>query len=519
MNKVIDPKIAGAILKNKTMMKNMGFDDDAYGRILSSIQETSKKRFAYYKPYNKQREFHNSKVRNRLMSGGNQTGKTFSCCHETAMHATGIYPEWYEGEPIVPRLDPITGDLTMNIWVIGTDSQTVKDVLQAKLIGTIEKDYKDGIIHHSLVDPEKMIKSKQGKGALTSLSVRHSKGFDVKIFFKSYEQGRKILQSATIDLVYLDEEPPLEIAAEIIARTTATKGRLIMGFTPLMGMTEMVSQYWKNETFREQGDARLNLDQLLICMNLYEADHMTPDMIASVESSYRSIGVSEKVIKARMMGIPAQGVGAIYPYSNSLITGVRPFPGKVPSNWKQLGAIDFGRGEHDSAFVVICKDPLTNIMYLWDALKTKQGITANAKMLEENYGRMPFTYPHDLMRDSGIGGSNEDTDTRNYKEWYESKGVNMTSENAKTIDGSIRVETGLMFVRKLIEDGKLKVAPHLSDWFEEKEMYAYGDDGKPKKKKDDLMDATRYCLISFDTYALTEWQFGAGNGSSIGKYC
>ena len=52
-------------------------------------------------------------------------------------------------------------------------------------------------------------------------------------------------------------------------------------------------------------------------------------------------------------------------------------------------------------------------------------------------------------------------------------------------------------------DGRFKVAKHLSEWFKEKQIYRYGDDNKPVKEKDDLMDATRYLTIML-RYAISE---------------
>jgi hypothetical protein len=68
-------------------------------------------RLAAYRPYAKQREFHElgARYRKRLFSAGNQVGKTTSGAAETAMHLTGIYPSWWAGR----RFDrPVT-------WIAG----------------------------------------------------------------------------------------------------------------------------------------------------------------------------------------------------------------------------------------------------------------------------------------------------------------------------------------------------------------------------------------------------------------
>ena len=50
-----------------------GFDID---RLLGVIKDEEKKRFLHYKPYSKQLEFHNSMADERIISGGNQSGKS-----------------------------------------------------------------------------------------------------------------------------------------------------------------------------------------------------------------------------------------------------------------------------------------------------------------------------------------------------------------------------------------------------------------------------------------------------------
>jgi hypothetical protein len=71
----------------------------------------------------------------------------------------------------------------------------------------------------------------------------------------------------------------------------------------------------------------------------------------------------------------------------------------------------------------------------------------------------------------------------------------MTPTNAMLPEGGIAVEPGIVYVRNLMHKGLLKVKPGLEDWWEEKRLYAYGDDSRPKKTNDDLMDAMRYALI------------------------
>jgi hypothetical protein len=61
-------------------------------------------------------------------------------------------------------------------------------------------------------------------------------------------------------------------------------------------------------------------------------------------------------------------------------------------------------------------------------------------------------------------------------------------------EGGNGVEAGLMMMLDRMQTGRLKVARHLNDWFEEFRLY-HREDGKVVKLADDLMSATRYGLM------------------------
>jgi hypothetical protein len=85
-------------------------------------------RLQYYKPYPLQAKFHNAgaKYRERLFCCGNQLGKTLAGAMEAAMHATGRYPDWWEGK----RFDkPTVG------WACSVSGEVARDTVQRLLLG------------------------------------------------------------------------------------------------------------------------------------------------------------------------------------------------------------------------------------------------------------------------------------------------------------------------------------------------------------------------------------------------
>jgi terminase large subunit-like protein len=73
--------------------------------VLANLQAEKERRIVenklgHYWPYAKQATFHaaGAKHRERLLMAGNQLGKTLAGAMETAIHATGRYPEWWQGK-------------------------------------------------------------------------------------------------------------------------------------------------------------------------------------------------------------------------------------------------------------------------------------------------------------------------------------------------------------------------------------------------------------------------------------
>jgi hypothetical protein len=71
-------------------------------------QRAAENKLAHYVPYPKQRDFHTAgrKYRERLLMAGNQVGKTLAAAMETAMHVTGLYPDWWQGHRFDRRRGP-----------------------------------------------------------------------------------------------------------------------------------------------------------------------------------------------------------------------------------------------------------------------------------------------------------------------------------------------------------------------------------------------------------------------------
>jgi len=194
----------------------------------------------HYRPYAKQQAFHvaGDERRERLLMAGNQLGKTFCGGAEAAFHLTGLYPDWWEGR---------RWDRAVRGWAASKTSEVTRDGVQRILVGEPKDRERWG---EGLIPADALIGwSMKGSApdAMDHVLVRHVSGGASTLGFKSYDQGRQKWQGETLDFVWFDEEPDLDVYMEGLTRTNATGGMTWMTFTPLLGMSAVVAMFLEEE--------------------------------------------------------------------------------------------------------------------------------------------------------------------------------------------------------------------------------------------------------------------------------
>jgi phage terminase large subunit-like protein len=427
-----------------------------------------------YAPYLKQMAFHaaggDMSVRERLLMAGNQLGKTWSAGFETAMHLTGRYPDWWQGAMFD---SPVAG------WAAGVTSEVTRDSVQRVLCG------RSNAIGTGAI-PKNAIKEKSMKrgvaDAIDTLVIQWGGGGDIQakesmLGFKSYDQGREKFQAETLDFVWLDEEPPLDIYTESLTRTNATDGIVYMTFTPLQGMSDVVKRFIIDKVPGSH----------VTTMTIEDADHYTPEQRIAIINSYPA---HER--DARSKGIPTLGSGRIFPVVEETITEPSI---QIPAHWPRICGMDFG-WDHPTAAAWIAWDRDTDTVHIYDAYRMKEQSAAVHSVAINARGKwIPVAWPHDgLQHDKGSGEA--------IAGQYRKLGVNMLKHRAthppepgqEEGTGGNGVEAGIMDMLDRMQTGRLKVAAHLEDWFQEFRMY-HRKDGKIVKIDDDLLSATRYALM------------------------
>lgn len=434
--------------------------DEQLNTIQLGLKKLEPPKLNNYRPYAKQRLFHDSgrEVRERLLRAGNQQGKTYAGAAEAAIHATGLYPDDWKGR----RFDhPTLG------WVGAETGELTRDNPQRLLLGEIGEEGTGLIPNDCLLS---FSRARGVEGLVDRITVRHTSGKNSHIKLKNYEQGRQRWQSASVHWIWLDEEPDEKLYMEALTRTNATKGLIWLTFTPLLGMSEVVRRF-----IMEKSPDRADIN-----MTIEDAEHIDPAERQKIIDSYPK---HEKA--ARVSGKPSMGSGRIFPIDQEEVE-CKPLK-EIPDHFKQLGGLDFG-WDHPTAAVKGFYDPDEDVIYIASAYKKREATPLIHAGALKPWGKtLQWAWPADGLQHSKDSGET-------LAKQYEEEGLNMLAEHATFEDGGCGVEAGLMEMLDRMQTRRLRVYSHLTEWFDEFLIY-HRKDGKVVKEFDDLMSATRYLMM------------------------
>jgi phage terminase large subunit-like protein len=439
-------------------------------------------RLAGYHPYPKQRLFHDlsATCTERLLRAGNQQGKTHAGAMEMAMHLTGRYPPWWVGRRF---------DYAIEAWAACDTGETTRDNPQRVLMGGLTQSGTGAIPKDALIE------EKKGRGVADLLDivlVRHVSGGVSRLGFKRYDQGREAWQGPGKHVIWCDEEPPLDIYGEALARLTATRGIIYTTFTPLKGMSEVVERLMLKNDGKTQADVNMTIE---------DAEHIPPEDRARIVAAF-----PEHEREARARGVPVLGSGRVFPVAEEAI---RCDPFAPPSHWAFIGAMDFG-WDHPFAAVKLAHDRDADCVYVTNIYRVReQTPVVHAAALKAWGPWLKWAWPHDgLQHDKGSG----DTLAAQYK----AQGLRMMRHHATHGDGGFGLEAGVMAMLDRMKTGRLKVFASLGEWFEEFRLY-HRKDGLIVKERDDLLSATRVGLMVLRQASSPEIE-GAAPHSADGDY-
>lgn len=413
----------------------------------------------------------------RLFMAANRVGKSVCGSYEDACHATGIYPIWWTGHRF---------DHPVDIWVVGPDAVTVRETLQRELVGSVGEEGTGMIPAHLLGKAT----GKQGVvGAIDKLRVKHISGGWSNIGFKNYKQDIQAFMGASVHVVHLDEECPIEIWNECNIRTATTDGLMYATFTPLQGYSRMVINFCKSADY-------LMGAKPLVTPDVEEEDENTVELVgqykkkAVIQAGWDDAPWLTKEIKERLLsdtpehlkdarskGIPSMEGGSVFTTPLERVL-VEPFT--IPDSWPRMYGLDVGWNVTAAVWGAI--DPNTGIIYLYD----------------EHYQgeQMPQHHSHAIkIRGEWIRGVIDPAaDGRSQKDGtmlmraYKDLGLRlMPADNS--------LEAGLHKMNEMFSSGGLKIFTTLRNLQKEYMLYKRKLNGSIDPHCDDhALDAARYII-------------------------
>jgi hypothetical protein len=204
-----------------------------------------------------------------------------------------------------------------------------------------------------------------------------------------------------------------------------------------------------------------------------DAPHLSEEAKADLWAS-----IPEYQRDARTRGIPTLGAGAIYPIPEADIL-VDPFA--LPDHWPRGFGQDVGWGRTAGIWAAV--DPPTKVVYLYSEYYKGE---AEPIIHVEGWRARGLWIPGRI--DPASRGRSQ-VDGQRLFDLYHSYGLRIDkAQNA--------VESGIYVLWTGLSTGKVKVFRSLVHWLSEYRLYHRDEKGRVVKKRDHLMDATRYLLAS-----------------------
>lgn len=455
--------------------------------LIRAIEERDNRinnRAIYYKWFNKDSQFPIDKypkhkdffkagldTKQRMFIAANRVGKTYGAGFEIVCHALMWYPEWWQGRRVEMKQHEI-----QRIWIGADTNQNSRDVIQEKLLGSTNLNtYGTGLIPR---DSIKNITSKTGvNGLADTITVRRSDGGITEIILKSYQQGREPWQGTQVNIIWLDEEPPHDIYQECVMRLLTGNGFMLLTFTPLNGLTKLITEYQENCEKNPKDFKKFNI-------SVYDAAHISKE---EIEKALPSIPEWQR--NARLFGIPSLGSGAIYRFKESEVF-IDPIP--LPSHWKKCYAMDIGW--NTTAILFAAVNPDNNNIYVYDEIYVNE--------------KQPFEYAR-MVKDRGEwipGVVDPSSNQSNQKDGTKILNI-LKGEGLDLGFPDKAVETGLFKTFEALNTGRLKIFNTCVNTIKEYRIYRRDEKGNIIKEKDHAMDAMRYLIMggvarakSYDDY-------------------
>jgi phage terminase large subunit-like protein len=419
--------------------------------------------------------------------GGNRSSKTERGAFLAVAWLMG--KEYFRDEPSwrYVRDLPIP-EHGVNIWAVGLDFSVIQDVIWREKLRT-------GHRHPGLLPrtPCPLITRVSDSAFQVEVNVN---GRRSTLTCKSADSGREKMQSASVDLVWIDEECEEEVYDELYQRTADCGGKILVTLTPLTDIGSGAKTPWVYNLYKEFNAGRKDV----VFISLSALDNPFIPEIEKERLKEKWAGHAEE--KARLYGAFIQRSGLVYPQWNKDIHMVKPFT--IPSEWRRIVSIDPAATGITAAVWSAIK-PNGDILIYRCYYESNQIVSEHAKNMQVRNGGDKI----DIWLIDPFWGSARNAE--NHKQGYQLyKEAGLPVRLAPRADDFGRdklAEYLSASLDKASRHPKLFVFDTLKDFQNEIESYVWDvvskgpmkglNRGKPLKRSDHLINATQY-LVSLN---------------------
>jgi len=414
-----------------------------------------------FKWYKWARRFFESTNRENFLCAANQISKSSTQIRKAIHWATA--PELWS--KLWPSLQP--GQTPNQFWYFYPTADVAQTEFETKWapIFLPKGKFKD--------DPVFGWNDVYDKGLIKKLEFKSG----VTIYFKTYSQKVKDLQSGTVYAIFADEEMPVDLVPELQARLNSSDGYFHMVFTATLGQL-----YWEQTMCPASKNDEKYPDALKQTVSLYECQEYedgTPSHWTDAKIK-RAIAKcpTPMEVQRRIYGKFVKTEGLMFPsfdYDRNTCD-VHP----IPKHWNHFSGVDIGSGGstgHPAAICFIAVSPDYKHGRIWRGWRGDGIVTAS-----------PDIYAKYKELRSGLNMTAQKYDQA-AKEFFlhvSPKGEAFTASDKDHINGYARLNT-------LFKSGMLKIFrgdPELEKLITE--IRTLSSTGDKRKAKDDFCDATRY---------------------------
>lgn len=412
------------------------------------------------KIHQKQMDFHKCDKRNRWVFGGNRSGKTECGAVEAVWLARGIHPYRKNRKNIFG-------------WIVSVSYEVQRDVAQTKVLNYLNPAWIEDIImvQGSKASPQ--------NGIIDTIVVRNIFGGVSKLGFKSVEAGREKFQGVSLDFVWFDEEPPMDIYEECKMRVLDKRGDIFGTMTPLKGLTWVYDEIYLNKHENPQ----------IWHIQMEWADNPFLD---EGEVSEMSFSMSEESLSSRRYGRFDINCGLVYPEFDQNLHVIEPF--LIPSDWQDIISIDPGLRNPLSAHFY-CVDFDDNIYVVAEHYEKDRDIDYHAQRINEIADGIRWHRNSsgnlDAIIDSAAGQTTL-SGMKSVAELFIERGINVNTKVNKDLFSGINRVKSYFAARP----PKIFIFANCVNMIRELKTYWWGKCDRPVKTDDHAMDELRYYIMT-----------------------